>query len=120
MQVWKRRVAFLVSAVGGVGLLMSSAEAREPRDRRESPPPTLPVDFTFPSIPPPPTMPPPTSPPSTSPPPTMPPITSPPSSVPATDNFIEDLITRLEELAENSHFEELQQIVDEIIADFID
>jgi hypothetical protein len=33
---------------------------------------------------------------------------------------LEDLLSRMEELADDSPFEELREIVDEIIADFFD
>ena len=121
MQVWKRRVAFVLAVgIGALGLTLSSAGAQTPPDFPTFPTfPTFPDFPTIPSTSPPPTMPPPTSPPSTSPPPTMPPITSPPTSAPpSTDDFIEDLLSRLEELAEDSPFEELRDIVEEIIADF--
>ena len=41
MAVWKRRLTALVAALGAVGMLMSSAEAREPRDRDNLTPPTF-------------------------------------------------------------------------------
>ena len=154
MQVWKRRLAFVLAVgTGTVGLTLSSAGAQTsppdfpfptfptfpdfPTIPSTSPPPTMPpptvtttpppptmppTSVTFPTFPtiPPPTMPPTTSPPVTSPPPTMPPITSPPTSVPSTDDFLDDLLSRLEEFAEDSPFEEVREIVDEIIADFLD
>jgi hypothetical protein len=79
MQVWKRRLAFVLAVgTGTLGLTLSTAGAQTPPDF-----PTFPTFPTFPdfpdfTIPPPPTMPPSTSPPSTSPPPTMPPPTFPP------------------------------------------
>ena len=133
MQVWKRRVAFLLAVGSGVlGLTLSSAGAQIsppepptlptftvpdfPTIPSTSPPPTMPP-FTFPTTTPPPTMPPPTSS-STTPPPTMPPITSPPSSTPTADDFIEDLISRLQAVADDSPFEEFRDIVEQIIDDF--
>lgn len=154
MQVWKRRLAFVLAVgSGSLGLTLSSAGAQT------SPPPTFPPFPTFPDFPtipstsPPPTMPPPTSPPSTTPPPTMPPPTftiptfpppptmppptttppptmppptstppptMPPPTVPNIDNVIDDFLSRLQDrLDEGSDtFEELQAIVNEIIADF--
>lgn len=129
MQVWKRRIAVLVAvAAGGAGLMMSSAGAQTPPDFPEFPDFTFP-DFTIPDFSvPPPTMPPPTTS-TTSPPPTMPPTSSPttsppptmpPSTIPNVDDafeeFFEDLINRLEDGSEV--FEELRDLVDEIIADF--
>ena len=150
MQVWKRRVAFVLAVgTGTLGLTLSSAGAQTPPDfptfptfptfpdfptiPSTSPPPTMPPSTspttappptmpptTFPTIPPPPTMPPSTVPPTTSPPPTMPPTSSPPTSVPTVDDAIRDLLERLEDLAEDSPFEEVRQIVDDIVADFLD
>jgi hypothetical protein len=57
-------------------------------------------------------MPPPTS----TPPPTMPPITSPPNIDDVINDFLERLQDRLDQGSDT--FEELQAIVDEIIADF--
>lgn len=122
MEAWKRRLTALVAALGAVGVLMSSAEAREPRRRDDLTPPTLSPgsSVTFPTFPtttppptmpppttatttPPPTMPPPTSSPTTTPPPTMPPGTLPPN----VNNQIEDIIDTLEQFGD-----EFQDIID--------
>ena len=86
MAVWKRRLTALVAALGAVGMLMSSAEAREPRDRDNLTPPTFSPgsSVTFPPFP------------TTTPPPTMPPNTLPPS----VDDRVEDIIDTLEEFGD--------------------
>ena len=114
MHVWKRRLTVLVAALGAVGMLMSSAEAREPRERDGQTLPSVPGSITFPPFPP--TMPPQTTS-STTPPPTMPPSTTsttpppptiPPTSLPdATDDVIEDVIEQLEEFGD-----EFQELID--------
>jgi hypothetical protein len=93
MAVWKRRLTALVAALGAVGMLMSSAEAREPRDRDNLTPPTFSPgsSVTFPPFP------------TTTPPPTMPPNTLPPS----VDDRVEDIIDTLEEFGDT-----FQEIID--------
>jgi hypothetical protein len=142
MQVWKRRLVFLVAvAAGSAGLMMSSASAQVPPGFElpelefpefpefpgfpfpspstspppTGPPPTMPPPTSPTTSPPPPTMPPPTtSPPSSSPPPTMPPTTIDVGD--SVDEFVENLIDQLEQTGED--FEELVDTIQDILNSF--